>query len=203
MAGGTGSGFKIVLLLLLIVLIFMGGLLWFDYLGLINVKERFTPVLSLVGIPVPKKIENTGDLLLLEKERLKKQVEALAIRTETLNKREQTIVKKENEINEKVETLNEQGKALEEKEKSFNEREKEYENRDKNLRQASKYFVGMPPKDAVARLLKMDDQNIIDILRVSEKMAQEAGTDSIVSYWLSLMPADRVADINRKMIKKP
>ncbi len=203
MAGGTGAGFKIVLLILLIILIFMGGLLWFDYLGLINVKEKFAPVLSLVGIATPKKIENTGDLLLLEKERIKKQTEALDLRAEALDKREKAIVKKENEINEKVESLGEQEKALEEKEKSFNERAKEYENRDRNLRQASKYFVGMPPKDAVARLLKMDDQDIIDILRVTEKMAQEAGTASIVSYWLSLMPAERAADINRKMIEKP
>ncbi len=203
MAGGTGAGFKIILLLLLIILIFMGGLLWFDYLGLINVKEKFAPVLSLVGISPPKIMENAGDLLLLEKERIKKQTEALDLRAEALNKREKAITKKENEINEKVESLNEQGKALQEKEKSFNERAKEYENRDKNLRQSSKYFVGMPPKDAVARLLKMDDQDIIDILRVTEKMAQEAGTDSIVSYWLSLMPADRAAEINRKMIEKP
>ena len=203
MAGGTGAGFKIILLLLLIILIFMGGLLWFDYLGLINVKEKFAPVLSLVGISPPKKMENAGDLLLLEKERMKKQTEALDLRAEALNKREKAITKKENEINEKVESLNEQGKALQEKEKSFNERAKEYENRDKNLRQASTYFVGMPPKDAVARLLKMNDQDIIDILRVTEKMAQEAGTDSIVSYWLSLMPADRAAEINRKMIEKP
>ncbi len=203
MAGGTGAGFKIILLLLLVILIFMGGLLWFDYLGLINVKEKFAPVLSLVGISPPKTMENAGDLLLLEKERIKKQTEALDLRTEALNKREKAITKKENEINEKVESLNEQGKALQEKEKSFNERAKEYENRDKNLRQSSKYFVGMPPKDAVARLLKMDDQDIIDILRVTEKMAQEAGTDSIVSYWLSLMPADRAAEINRKMIEKP
>ncbi len=203
MAGGTGAGFKIILLLLLIILILMGGLLWFDYLGLINVKEKFAPVLSMVGISPPEKIENAGDLLLLEKERIKKQTEALDLRAEALNKREKAIKKKENEINEKVESLNEQGKALQEKEKSFNERAKEYENRDKNLRQASKYFVGMPPKDAVARLLKMNDQDIIDILRVTEKMAQEAGTDSIVSYWLSLMPAERAADINRKMIEKP
>ncbi len=203
MAGGTGAGFKILLLILLILLIFLGGLLWFDYLGLLSVKEKFAPILSLVGVSTPEKIENANDLLLLEKERIKKQIAALDLRSESLDKREQEIIKKENEIKEKAETLDEQEKALEEKEKSFNERAKEYENRDKNLRQASKYFVGMPPEDAVVRLLEMDDQDIIDILRVTEKIAQESGTDSIVSYWLSLMPAERTAAINRKMIKKP
>ncbi len=203
MAGGTGTGFKIILLILLIILLFLGGLMWFDYLGLINVREKFAPVLSLAGISSPKKIENADDILLLEKERIKKQVAALDLRAEALDKREEAIKNKENEIKEKLETLDEREKALEEKEKSFNERAKEYENRDKNLRQASKYYTGMPPEAAVAQLLKMDDQDVIDILRVTEKLAQEAGTDSIVSYWLSLMPADRAAVISRKMIKKP
>ncbi len=203
MAGGTGAGFRILLLILLIILLFLGGLLWFDYLGLVNVREKFAPVLSLVGISSPEKIENTEDFLLLEKERIKKQIAALDLREDALNKREKEIVKKENEIKEKVETLDEREKALAEKEKSFNERAKEYENRDKNLRQASKYYTGMPPQSAVAQLLEMDDQDVIDILRVTEELAREAGTDSIVSYWLSLMPPERAAVINRKMIKKP
>ncbi len=203
MAGGTGSGFKILLLMLLIILLFLGGLLWFDYLGLVNVREKFAPVLSLVGISSPEKIENSEDLLLLEKERIKKQVAALDLREDALNKREEEIASKENEIKEKVDTLEEREKALEEKEKSFNERAKEYENRDKNLRQASKYYTGMPPEAAVAQLLEMDDQDVIDIMRVTEELAREAGTDSIVSYWLSLMPPERAAVINRKMIKKP
>ncbi len=203
MAGGTGAGFRILLLILLIVLLFLGGLLWFDYLGLVDVREKFAPVLALAGVSSPEKIENADDLLLLEKERIKKQIAALDLREEALDKREKAVVEKENEIKEKVETLDEREKALEEKEKSFNERAKEYENRDKNLRQASRYYTGMPPEAAVSQLLEMDDQDVIDILRVTEKLAKEAGTDSIVSYWLSLMPAERAAVISRKMIKKP
>ncbi|MCF6335074.1 MAG: flagellar protein FlbB, partial [Spirochaetales bacterium] len=63
--------------------------------------------------------------------------------------------------------------------------------------------TGMPPKDAVDRLLEMEDQDIIDIFRTTEEIAKAAGTDSIVSYWFSLMPADRAAELNRKMLKKP
>ena len=203
MAGATGAGFRILLLILLIVLLFLGGLLWFDYLGLVDVRGKFAPVLSLVGVSTPEKIENAEDLLLLEKARIKKQVAALDLREESLNKREEEVLTKENEIKEKVETLDEREKALEEKEKSFNERAKEYENRDKNLRQASAYYTGMPPEAAVSQLLEMEDQDIIDILRVTEELAREAGTDSIVSYWLSLMPSDRAAVVSRKMIKKP
>jgi len=36
-----------------------------------------------------------------------------------------------------------------------------------------------------------------------EKLAVAAGEESIVSFWLSLMPSDRAAVIQRKMAVKP
>ena len=36
-----------------------------------------------------------------------------------------------------------------------------------------------------------------------KEIAQAEGTTSMVSYWMSLMPADRVAIIQRKMVSKP
>jgi flagellar protein FlbB len=132
-----------------------------------------------------------------------KQIQALDIREEEIVNRGNEIVLREAEVKQKLETLAEQEKSLADREKSFNDRLKEYEDRDRNLRQASAYFTGMPPQDAVDRLLGMIDQDIIDIFRITELIAQEADTDSIVSYWFSLMPADRAADLNRKMLKKP
>jgi flagellar protein FlbB len=61
----------------------------------------------------------------------------------------------------------------------------------------------MQPALAVERLLAMGDQDVIDSLRMTETIAQETGATSVVSYWLSLMPADRSADLSRKMLKKP
>lgn len=203
MAGSTRSGLRIILLILLITVLVLGGLLWFDFLGIVDVRYRFAPVLKLVGLDSPDKLENPDDFLLLDRERLDKQVQALDIRVEELDKRENEIILKEAEVQQKLEILSEQEKSLEDREKSFNDRLKEYEDRSKNLRQASAYFTGMPPEDAVARLLGMADQDIIDIFRTTELIAQEAGTDSIVSYWFSLMPADRAAELNRKMLKKP
>jgi len=57
----------------------------------------------------------------------------------------------------------------------------------------------MPPANSVAILLKMGDQDIIDLLRIVEQQAQKAGTDSVVPLWLSMMPADKAADLQRKM----
>ncbi len=203
MAGSARSGLRIVLLILLIIVLFLGGLLWFDFLGIIDVRYRFAPVLSLVGLDTPVKLENPDDILLLDRERLGKQIKAMDIREEELAKREESIVLREAEVQQKLETLAEQEKSLEDREKSFNDRLKEYEDRSRNLQQASAYFTGMPPKDAVDRLLEMEDQDIIDIFRTTEEIAKAAGTDSIVSYWFSLMPADRAAELNRKMLKKP
>jgi len=62
--------------------------------------------------------------------------------------------------------------------------------------------VGMPPDKAVKILLAMEDQDVIDLMRVTEELAAEAGEASLVAYWLSLMPADRAAALQRKMARK-
>ena len=62
---------------------------------------------------------------------------------------------------------------------------------------------GMRPESAVANLLAMDDQDIIDILRAAEAISTKEGKTSLVSYWFSLMPAARAAEIQRKMANKP
>jgi flagellar protein FlbB len=201
--GHGGNLIKIILLLLLILLLTAGGLVWFDYLGIINIKERLSPAFNLLGLSAPEEIEETEQPLMLEQERLKKQRTALDLLAEELDNREEEIAKKENEVTQKLETLDEREKTLEEQEKSFNERVKQYDNKRANLRQSAQYFTGMPPQNAVERLLEMDDQDVIDILRTVERMAQEAGEDSVVAYWLSLMPPDRAAQLSRKMIKKP
>lgn len=203
MAGGMKLFSRILMLLLLITVLLVGGLLWFDYLGLMNVKQIFAPASQLVGISAPEKLENDEDALLLERERLLKREEAVKLQQESLESRSGEIAEMEAEVQQKLELLEEKEKALAEQEKSFNERLKQYENRRANLRQSAEYFAGMPPQQAVDRLLEMEDQDIIDILRTSERLAQERGEGSLVAYWLSLMPSDRAAQLSRKMLKKP
>ena len=61
----------------------------------------------------------------------------------------------------------------------------------------------MPPESAVKILLAMDDQDFIDTIRMVDKIAEETGSSSMVSYWMTFMPAERVAEINRKRSAKP
>ena len=48
MAKGKNLGKSIVLLFLIIILC-LGGLLWFDYLGIIHAKTLFTPLYRILG----------------------------------------------------------------------------------------------------------------------------------------------------------
>ena len=201
--GMVGTAPRILVLILALIVLVFSGFIWFDFLGLIDVKDTFAPVLGWVGIRSRTKIESPQALDLLDQQRLAQQWEALDLRGEALLRAEDALGVREAEIVQMMEKVQEQQKVYEEKEKSFNARVKQYENRNANLREASLLFASMPPTEAVARLVEMADQDIIDILRMTDDVADEAGENSVSSYWLQLMPAERSARIQEKMIDKP
>jgi len=196
----VGAGFRIVILLLLVAVLLLGGLVWFDYLGIVDAKGLLAPVFTLIR--GERVVVDADDPLLLEKERMAKQLEALAIRSEELTAWEQELEASRAEIKQMIEQLQERETTIEDREKVFNERLQAFENRRVNLQQNSDYLVGMPPENAVKILLQMEDQDVIDIFRMTEEQAQATGELSLVSYWLSLMPADRAAVLQRKMSRK-
>jgi len=201
--GIVGTGPRLFLLILTLLALIFGGFLWFDFLGIIDVKDTLAPVLSLVGLRPRTKVEQPLSPDLLDQQRLDSQWEALSIREEDLNNREQALDLRQAEIEQMMATVQERENAIAEREKSFNDQLKQYENRNANLRRVSQQFVSMPPQEARDRLLEMNDQDIIDILRMTDTIAAEQGLNSISSYWLQLMPADRSATIQRKMLEKP
>lgn len=206
MARGKGLGKTIVLLFLVVILILI-GLMWFDYLGVVNAKKIFAPVYKLFGL-VPQtsvSITNNDPVLMsnLDDDRIEKRLEALEIRSQELDKREEELKKLEEQNLQISQELDDLRKSQEEREKTFNNTVKKYDDREVNIVQNAKNLTGMPPESAVAILNAMEDQDVIDTLRKVEEIAQEEGTMSMVAYWLSLMPADRVATIQRKMVSKP
>jgi len=194
---------RILLFLFLIIIMALVGLVWFDYLGVMNTKDTFAPVLELVGFSPRSQIADPQDPMLLNRDRLVKLQDAIALQAEELSLREADLENQEKELKQIADELAEKQKAQEDREKSFNERVRLYEDKKENIRENSRKLVGMPPEEAVAILQQMDDQDVIDLLRTTEELAQEAGTASMVSYWLSLMPSQRAAEILRKMSKKP
>ncbi|HUZ17949.1 MAG TPA: flagellar protein FlbB [Spirochaetia bacterium] len=198
---GVGAAPRIFVLMLLTLALAFGGVVWFDYLGLINARETLAPALQLIGIGAPKKLQGAEDPFLLERERLAKETQALDLRNQQLDKRAQDVQQQEADVQQKLAALAEQQKALTEREKSFNQTVNQYDNRSANLRAVANNLLSMPPQTAVQQLEAMNDQDVIDILRAADQISASNGQLSVVPYWLSLMPADRAAAISRKMLK--
>ncbi len=195
---------RALLLILLILALAAGGLAWFDYLGLVDAKVVLGPVYRAMGIPAKRGAAIPAESpALLDEERFAKRLQSLDIRSEELDKRESDIAKAESEVGQKAQQLEERAKAIDDREKSFNETVKQYDDRKANIDQNALYLTGMPPTKAVEILKSLDDQSVIDIFRAVEAQAKASGNVSIVPYWLSLMPPDRSADIQRKMTIKP
>ncbi|MBQ6780002.1 MAG: flagellar protein FlbB [Treponema sp.] len=205
MARGNGLGKSIVLIILIIILV-AGGLLWFDYLGVIHAKKVFAPIYRLVGLKPQTSVTATSSKPLvadLDDDRLAKRLEALDIRTQELDKREGDIAKGERQYDAVMQELEDRRKSLEEREATFEAERRKYDDRDKQIAQVASYLAAMPPKTAVEEILNMQDQDIIDIFRKEDEKAAANRTASMVSVWLMNMPADRAATIQRKMTNKP
>ena len=195
---------RIVVMLMIIIAILIGGLFWFDYLGVLDVKSLFSPALKLAGVPV-----RTGEALpsdsptLLEDERLAKQLASIEAMRQELVEQQRASEARGAELEAMAQELEERARMLTERENSFNQSLQRYDNRKANVEQNARYLTGMPPADAVKILVAMDDQTVIDILRAVEELAASSGEASVVGFWLSLLPAERSAGIQRKMGAKP
>ncbi|MDR2110213.1 MAG: flagellar protein FlbB [Spirochaetaceae bacterium] len=200
---------RVIVLLLLIIVLAGGGIMWFDYLNVIDAKTVLAPVYRLIGL-APRSGDALGpeEEISLDAERLAIRLEALELRGFEMDRREEEILTRRGEIEQMAQELEERQKSLDERENSFNAVIREAEDKERNVEQNARYLTGMDPERAVGILLKMDDQDIIDVFRKTEEIAQAAGTQSVVSYWLSLMArtpegAARAAELQRKIAGRP
>ncbi len=198
---------KSLLLVILIVILVLFGILWFDVgLGLYNSRDAFSKVFGFFGIKGRTSQTETGKSLVdadLDNDRYAKRLEALNLRAEELKKLEDDVGTAQKTNVQVAQELEDKEKTLIEREKTFNNLVKKYDTRDKNIEAIVANLNGMPPKDAVGIMVEMDDQDVIDVLRKADEIAAANGESSTVAYWLSLMPKERSAEINRKMANKP
>jgi len=193
---------RIFVLLLLVIILTIGGLLWLNYLGVINARSVINPVLRAVGLQKNPEIVNLDDPLLLDKQRMEKSSEELKIQSEALEKRDKELIAEKAVIDQRAADLEEKEKDLADRENSFNEKQKAFENRRVNLEQNARYLTGMKPQEAVPILDKMDETDVIDLFRIVEEQAKAEGRTSIIAFWLDLMKEDRAATLVRKMAKR-
>ena len=195
---------RIVVLILLIIGLSIGGIVWFDYLNLVDVKTVFSPVYRLFGrdgrtqpkIPADENIN-------IDAERLYIRLTALDTQKMELDTRQRDLDLHYGELMQMAQELEEWKRALEEQKESLRVQEEDAENKDSNVERSARNFIGMLPERAVAIMAAMDDQEVIDILRKTEEIAKANNTMSIVPYWLSLMEPKRAGDLVRKMSGRP
>ena len=201
--GGVG---KTIALLLLIIILVLGGMFWFSYLGVMKPSKIFSPVYKVLHLDPQTSRSATRSKPLtadLEEDRFAKRLEALNIREETLDKREEDVAKSEGQNEAIAKELEERKKSQDEREKTFNNQVKKYDDRNVNIEQIVSYLNSQPPKTVVDQLVAMDDQDVIDILRKADEMAEKNRTTSMSSVWLMYFPAERAAEVQRKMANKP
>ena len=198
---------KSMLLIILILVLVLFGLLWFDYLGIIHAKRAFSPLFKLAGLSPQTSVSASSSKELVEadldNDRFAKRLEALDIRSQELAKRESEVKEREDANAQIAQELEDKEKTQAERDVTFNNLVEKDDARSGNIEQIVANLNGMPPKSAVGILIEMDDQDVIDVLRRADEIAAASGESSTVAYWLSLMPSDRAAEISRKMANKP
>jgi flagellar protein FlbB len=204
---------RTIVLLILIAIMSMGGLIWFDYLNVIDAKGILAPIYARIPF-IPKILNIPGmgriqpktqpdEILDLNSERLAIRLEALELLNLEMDTKKRDFDNKFGEIEQMAQELEERQKALDEQENSLKAQAAYAENKDRNVEQNARYLTGMPPQNAVGIIAKLDDQDAIDVLRKTEEIARAEGTTSIVSFWFSLMDPVRAAELQRKMAGRP
>jgi len=198
---------KTILLLLLVIILAVGGLFWFDYLNVIDAKTvlapvyRFIPFLPGEGRTQPR--TTADEILDLDAERLAIRLEAIELRNMEMDIKQGEMDSRYGQIVQMAQELEERQNALDERENSLRAKSLDAENKDRNVEQNARYLTGMPPQNAVGIIAALDDQDAIDVLRKTEEIARAEGTTSIVSFWFSLMEPARAAELQRKMAGRP
>jgi len=196
-----------IVLILLIAIMSLGGIIWFDFLNIIDAKSVLAPIYKYIpflpgeGRTQPRAVPD--DFLNLDAERLAIRLEALELRNMEMDIRQSDLESQRGEIFRMAQELELRQISLEEWENTLKARVADAENKDRNVEQNARYLTGMPPQNAVGIIAALDDQDAIDVLRKTEEIAQAEGTVSIVSFWFSLMNPVRAAELQRKMAGRP
>jgi len=200
---------RVFVLLLLVAILAAGGIVWFDYLNVIDAKAVLSPLSRFIGRQGRTQPKTEEDIdLNLDAERLAVRLEALNLRNLEVDTRQRELDSRYGEIEQMAQELEERQKTLDERENSLRAQTADAENKDRNIEQNARILTGMDPRRAVGIISAMDDQDVIDVLRKTEELAQAEGSASIVPYWFQLMAetpegAARAAELQRKMAGRP
>lgn len=195
---------RIFLLFVLVVVLLFGGIIWFDILGLVDARPVLGPLLEILNLaPEENVIPDYSDVELLDSIGIQKRELAIELHLQELEQNRELLQQDVGDYEERLSQLEEREKIQSDRENSFNERLNRYDDRRAGLERNARDLTSMRPNDAVAILNEYDDQLLIDTLRMVQEIADAEGSFSLVSTYLSLLPEDRAAAVQRKMTEKP
>ncbi|HPA62711.1 MAG TPA: hypothetical protein PLH15_11470 [Spirochaetota bacterium] len=183
---------KIIFLFLIIVFLLGVGVLWLDYMGLINLTKTAS-MFSKDEASVLYADDDEPSLMKLEE--LEKNKEQLKERTEDLDRREALLLEQEKSSNTDKEKIQEMRAGIDLERKKLENDKKKYSGYKKNIADLAQKIESMPPKEAVAIMINWDDPLIIDVLRQIDQNALDAGAMSVTSYLISLMPKEKASRV--------
>jgi len=183
---------KIIFLFLIIVFLLGVGVLWLDYMGLINLTKTAS-MFSKDEASVLYADDDEPSLMKLEE--LEKNKEQLKERTEDLDRREALLLEQEKSSNTDKEKIQEMRAGIELERKKLENEKNKYSGYKKNIGDLAQKIESMPPKEAVAIMINWDDPLIIDVLRQIDQNALDAGAMSVTSYLISLMPKEKASRV--------
>ena len=195
---------KSILLVLLIAVLLIGGILWFDFLGVIDRGDSLNFITERIGISESTPVEDEeANIYLLDAVRLVKEREAIDRREIALKSREEAINLEEAKNNQVLEELKEKESAIMDKEKSLTEALSRYDDEQQNLETTVNYLAALPPQTTVDILKNYPVLQVVDTLRKEDEIATRDGRVSNSSTWILFMDAKMAAEVNDMMIKKP
>ncbi|HQA53111.1 MAG TPA: hypothetical protein PK419_09670 [Spirochaetota bacterium] len=183
---------KIIFLFLIIVFLLGVGVLWLDYMGLINLTKTAS-MFNKDEASVLYADDDEPSLMKLEE--LEKNKEQLKERTEDLDRREALLLEQEKSSNADKEKIQEMRAGIELERKKLENEKNKYSGYKKNIGDLAQKIESMPPKEAVAIMINWDDPLIIDVLRQIDQNALDAGAMSVTSYLISLMPKEKASRV--------
>lgn len=199
----VGAAPRIFGLLLLVIVLVVGGAVWFDYLGLIDVTHVLAPALRWVGLEPREEAVQPDDPLLLENARLGKREEALVLLQDELDRRASELDTREAELEQLEQQLLERQAEIDDLENSLTERLRQVENERAAWERISTNLQGMDPQVAVEQLLALSDDLLLNVLLTTDDLAAQAGRMSITPVWLGLFPDARAATVYEKLSLLP
>lgn len=183
---------KTIYLIILIIFISGFGILWMDYIGFLDIN-KYIEVFR--GKPVSV-LEQAGDEpSLIEREEFEKEKQKLEERIGELDRREAMITNAEKDIELEKEKIREITKGLELEKKKFKKNREQYDGYIKNVEVLADKIGNMPPEESVQIMVNWEDPLIIDVLRQMDANAAAAGTATITTYLITLMPKEKASRI--------